>query len=141
MPSGDDVLRRERRRIGATLRREMRARELRTVHSNEQLGLHKNSVYRLFTGEDGFISSYQRLAHALGMRLALLETDDVLPPLETKEFQCPKCGEKVVLAPEDESGRTTCSCGAYLRVKKVVRYVARVERTPKPDGGDDGDAG
>ena len=135
-----EELRRERRRLMAKFRREIQALNIWAVHTQQKLGVHKNLLYRLYAGEDTRVSTVQKLCHSLGFKLAIVSNDAAPPPLEQKRFQCPKCGAEIVLPPEDDSGRTTCpECKAALRFKKVVRYVARLDKQagaePDPDDG------
>lgn len=132
-----DDLRRERRRLVGVFRRELRAREMRVSHASRLLGIHKNSIYRLMLGEDGRLSSYQRVARALGLRIEVVNAEDVLQLPEGASIQCPKCETTTQLPPGDDSGRTVCpSCQTALRVKKVVSYVARVDRSAGDSGGE-----
>lgn len=116
-------LRRERRRITGILRRESLLCGYNAGELSERCELHKNSIYRLWAGEDARLSSYQKLARALGLRLFLQESDSVLPLPESVMVECPTCCVRQDLPPGDNSGRATCrSCGGLFLVRKVVTY-------------------
>lgn len=91
-------------------------------------GVHYNSIYRVLSGEDARISSYQHLALSLGMKVALLETEELLQTPKGVEVACPACAKVQAIAAGDDSGWCVCaSCGERMRVLKVVSYTARPE--------------
>ena len=124
---GTDEYRRERRRLGAVFRREAHLRGISFRDLAEAAQVHYNSVYRLLSGEDARLSSYQHLAQSLGLKLALLDLDEVLQAPQGFDVVCPACNQSNAVAAGDDSGWCVCACGERLRVLKVVSYTARLE--------------
>lgn len=121
----------------------MRAREMRMTHASTLVEIHKNSVYRMLIGEDVRISTYQKVARALGLRLEVADSEWVQSVPVSARVRCPACGDYSTLPPAHDSGRFTCpKCNSRLRIKKVVRYVARraKEALGEPDDAQDDSA-
>lgn len=122
-----DSFRRERRRLSSVFRREALRRGISFRELSEEAGIHYNSVYRVVSGEDARISSYQHLAQSLGLKLALLDEQEVLQPPSGIKVECPACQQSLSIEGGDDSGWHLCACGERLRVQKVVSYAARLE--------------
>lgn len=125
---GSDEFRRERRKLAAIFRKEAHLRGISSKALSEMAEVHYNSVYRVLSGEDAYISSYQRMARSLGLKLALQDEDEVLQTPQDVQVACPQCAQVQVINGSDESGWCVCAgCGTRMRVLKVVTYTARQE--------------
>lgn len=125
---GLDEFRRMRRKLAAIFRRETHLRGITARQLSEMAEVHYNSVYRVLSGEDAYISSYQRMARSLGLKLALQDEDELLQTPQDVQVACPQCHQMQVIEGSDESGWCVCAgCETRMRVLKVVTYTARQE--------------
>ena len=125
---GNDEFRRARRKLSAIFRSETHLRGINARQLSEMAEVHYNSVYRVLSGEDAYLSSYQRMARSLGLKLSLQDEDELLQTPQDVQVACPQCGQVQVINGSDESGWCVCAgCGTRMRVLKVVSYTARLE--------------
>lgn len=113
-----------RRRLSSIFRKEANSRKLTAEATAQLSGIHENSVYRIWKGEDSMVSSYMKLCDALGFQLLIVPDDAA--PIEAEdagEVTCPLCSAHNAVSPRRAYEPLSCvSCKGRFAVQKSLVY-------------------
>lgn len=128
MGKSEADLRIARRRLSSNFRKEANSRKLTAEAAAQLSGIHENSVYRIWNGEDAMVSSYLKLCDALGFQLVIVPDDAA--PLEAEDagtVGCPLCNAENPVSPRRSYEPMACvSCKGRFVVQKSLIYEAFV---------------